>query len=373
MAALGPVPFCGMMLADLGAEVIRIERAGVAPMGESFEPKFDLMSRGRRSISLDLKQPEGIEIALKLVETADGLMEGMRPGAMERLGLGPEECLARNARLIYGRMTGWGQSGPLAQSAGHDINYIALNGVLHSVGSRNGPPVLPLNLVGDYGGGSMFLMVGLLAALLEAKSSGQGQVIDAAMLDGSSYLMSTIHMFIGAGLWRQTRSSNLLDGGAPFYSVYETRDGKYMAVGAIEPKFYHEFVDGLGLDIGELPEPQKPVNWDILRGIFAEVFRKRSREEWSDVFSGRDACVTPVLSIEESLMHEHNRQREGFPEVAGVVRPNAAPRFSRTAANAAQETPLAGQHGREILGELGFTGQQIDNLIRQQIAVLPQG
>ena len=237
MAALGPVPFCGMMLADLGAEVIRIERAGAAPMGEPIAQKYDLMGRGRRSISLDLRNPQGIAIVMKLLVTADVLMEGMRPGAMERLGLGPDECFAVNASLIYARMTGWGQTGPMAQSAGHDINYISLNGVLHSIGDTNGPPVPPINLVGDYGGGSMFLLVGMLAALLEAKSSGKGQVIDAAMLEGSSYLMSTIHMFNAGGMWRPERGQNFLDGGAPFYGVYETSDSKHMAVGAIEPAF----------------------------------------------------------------------------------------------------------------------------------------
>jgi alpha-methylacyl-CoA racemase len=367
MAALGPVPFCGMMLADLGAEIIRIERAGAPPMGEPIDLQFDIMGRGRRSIALDLKSPQGVEIVFKLVETADVLMEGMRPGAMERLGLGPDECLARNPGLIYGRMTGWGQTGPLAQRAGHDINYISLNGVLHSIGSRNGPPVPPVNLVGDYGGGSMFLLTGILAALLETRTSGKGQVIDAAMLEGSSYLMTTIHMFNAAGLWRSERGSNLLDGGAPFYGVYETSDGKYMSVGAIEPKFYFEFVAGLGLDIGELPHPQNPGNWSELKSTFAEAFRARSRDEWTAVFSDRDACVTPVLSIEESLEHEHNRQRNNFPEGSGTVRPNVTPRFSRTHAKADAKTAPAGVHGREILRELAYTEQQIDELIHHQV------
>jgi len=371
MAALGPVPFCGMMLADLGAEVIRIERANAPPPVEAFEPQFDIMGRGRRSIALDLKNPEGVEIVLKLAATADALMEGMRPGAMERLGLGPQECLERNPRLIYGRMTGWGQSGPLAQRAGHDINYISLNGVLHAIGSRNGPPVPPINLVGDYGGGSMFLMVGLLAALLEARSSGKGQVIDAAMLEGSSYLMSTIHMFKGAGLWRSERSSNLLDGGAPFYSVYETMDGGYMSVGAIEPKFYGEFLAGLGLDIADLPKPQDPRNWEDLRTLFAETFGTKTRAEWTDIFARRDACVTPVLSIEESFEHEHNRKRDSFLEIDEVRRPNLAPRFSRTGTRADSVTARAGEHGRELLRELDFPEQKIDRLIRHRVVVLP--
>jgi alpha-methylacyl-CoA racemase len=371
MAALGPVPFCGMMFADLGAEVIRIVRADTSSPGEPIAPHLDITGRGRRSIALDLKSSEGIEIVLKLVATADALMEGMRPGAMERLGLGPDECLARNSRLIYGRMTGWGQTGPLAQYAGHDINYISLNGVLDSVGSRNGPPVPPLNLVGDYGGGSMFLIVGILAALHEAGSSGKGQVIDAAMLDGSSYLMSTIHMFNAAGMWQPRRGSNFLDGGAPFYGVYETSDGQYMSVGAIEPQFYREFVAGLGLDLAGLPSPDKPRNWEALRTQFEESFGSRTREEWIAVFSDRDACVTPVLSVEESITHEHNRQRGGFIEGSGAVRPNTAPRFSRSGTHAAQEIAPAGEHGREILRDLEFEKQQIDELIQREIVVLP--
>ncbi len=372
MAALGPVPFCGMMFADLGAEVIRIERTGDSGLGVPIDPQADIMNRGRQAIALDLKDPQAVEIVLKLVAGADALMEGMRPGVMERLGLGPDECLARNPRLVYGRMTGWGQTGPLAQRAGHDINYISVNGVLDSIGPRNGPPVLPINLVGDYGGGSMFLITGILAALLEARSSGEGQVIDTAMVDGSSYLMTTIHMFRAAGMWRPERGSNLLDGGAPFYGVYETGDGKHMAVGAIEPKFYREFINGLGLDITELPNPMDPRNWDSLRTTFATAFRTRTRDEWTDIFLNRDACVTPVLSIEESLALEHNRQRESFPEYAGCVRPATAPRFSRTQADAGRPITRPGEQGREILRDLEFTDQQIDELIRRQVVVTPK-
>jgi alpha-methylacyl-CoA racemase len=371
MAALGPVPFCGMMFADLGAEVIRIVRADAPSVGEPIAPHLDITGRGRRSIALDLKSAEGIEIVLKLVATADALMEGMRPGAMERLGLGPGECFARNSRLIYGRMTGWGQSGPLAQSAGHDINYISLNGVLDSIGSKNGPPVPPVNLVGDYGGGSMFLVVGILAALHEAGSSGRGQVVDAAMLDGSSYLMSTIHMFNAAGMWQPRRGSNFLDGGAPFYAVYETSDGLYMSVGAIEPKFYREFVAGLGLDLARLPSPDNPGNWDALRKQFEAVFGSKSRQEWIDIFSDRDACVTPVLSVEESIEHEHNRQRGGFIEGSSAVRPNTAPRFSRSGTHAAREIARPGEHGLEILREMDFEEQQVNELIQSRIVVLP--
>lgn len=373
MASLGPVPFCGMMLSDLGAEVIRIDRTHPSPAGPPIDSKADLLGRGRRSLALDLKNAQAVEIALQLAATADVLIEGLRPGVMERLGLGPGDCLNRNAALIYGRMTGWGQTGPLAQRAGHDINYIALNGVLHSIGARNGPPVPPINLVGDYGGGAMFLIAGILAALLEAGSSGKGQVIDANMLEGSSYLMTTIHMFNAAGLWRPERGSNLLDGGAPFYSVYETADGRYMAVGAIEPQFYREFVAGLGLDIGALPDPADPLHWGTLREQFATAFRARTRDGWAKIFSDRDACVTPVLSIEESVAHDHNRQRDNFVSDGGPLRPNATPRFSRTAADAGRPVPRAGEDGREILRELDYTDRQIDDLVRTHVTVIPGG
>lgn len=372
LAALGPVPFSGMMLADLGAEVIRIERPGASVLGVPMEQRFDIMSRGRRSIALDLTRPEGMEVVLQLVATADVLMEGMRPGAMERLGLGPEECLARNPGLIYGRMTGWGQTGPLAQRAGHDINYLSINGVLDSIGLEGQAPVPPINLVGDYGGGSMFLITGILAALLEARTSGKGQVIDAAMLEGSSYLLTTIHMFTGAGMWQAERGTNLLDSGAPFYCVYETSDGKHMAVGAIESRFYAEFVAGLGLDIDSLPPPLERKQWRSLKQIFAQVFLTKTRGEWSVIFANRDACVTPVLSIAESVEHKQNCYRNNFVNISGVTQPNLAPRFSRTETRVdGQPTPPGGQ-GREILRELGMPEQQIDDFARQHIVCLPE-
>lgn len=372
MSALGPVPFCAMMFSDLGAEVIKIDRAGAARPGVPMDQRFDVMSRGRRSIALDLKHPEGIEIVLQLVSTADVLIEGMRPGAMERLGLGPETCLARRPSLVFGRMTGWGQSGPFAERAGHDINYISLNGVLHSVGLSGGPPVPPINLVGDYGGGSMFLVTGVLAALLEVQTSGKGQVIDAAMLEGSSYLMSTIHMFTGAGMWSGGRGNNLLDSGAPFYRVYETSDGQYMAVGAIEPKFYSEFVAGLGLDISALPSPMDQQQWPTLHKLFAETFLTRSRREWTTVFEQRDACVTPVLSIEESSEHEQNLQRENFVEVSGIRQPNIAPRFSRTPASVEPRVSQAGAEGRDLLQELGLGQARIKELCDSAVVQLPE-
>jgi len=371
MAALGPVPFCGMMLADLGAEVILIERAHAPPPGEPMPAQFNFMGRGRRSILLDLKNPQAVEIVLKLAASADVLMEGMRPLAMERLGLGPEECMARNPALVYARMTGWGQTGPLAQRAGHDINYISLNGVLHAMGESGGPPVPPINLVGDYGGGSMFLLVGMLAALLEARASGRGQVVDAAMLEGSSFLLTTVHMFRAAGLWPGGRGENLLDGGAPFYAVYETADGKHMSVGAIEPKFYQEFVGGLGLDAATLPSPRNPAQWGELKVIFARVFRSKTRAQWSEIFSGRDACVTPVLSMEESIEHEHNRERGNFVPVAGTFRPRSAPRCSGAEGVPDLACGRSGGQGLEILRELAFTEEQIEDLIHQQVVVNP--
>lgn len=372
MAALGPVPFSGMLLADLGAEVIRIERAGSPAPGIPMEPRFDIMSRGRRSISLDLKNSVGIELALKLIATADVLIEGMRPGAMERLGLGPDVCLVRNPVLIYGRMTGWGQNGPLAQHAGHDINYLSMNGVLHAIGLEDGPPVPPINLVADYGGGSMFLVTGLLAALLEARTSGQGQVIDTAMLEGSSYLLTTIHMFTAAGMWQPERGTNLLDSGAPFYCVYATADDKYMAVGAIEPKFYRELVAGLELDSGDLPPQMDRTKWPALKRVFSDAFRARTRQEWTEIFSVRDACVTPVLSLEESTAHEHNRLRRNFVNLNDITQPNLAPRFSRTdtAVTATATTP--GAQGREILEEMGLSEQQIADFAHHGAVHLPE-
>lgn len=372
IAAIGPVPFCATLFADLGAEVIRIERTGASGPDLPIDPRLDILGRGRRCIALDLKNPEAAEIVLQLAADADALIEGMRPGAMERLGLGPDECLARNPALVYGRMTGWGQTGPLAQRAGHDINYISMNGVLHSIGYRNEPPVPPLNLVGDYGGGAMFLATGVLAALLETRSSGKGQVIDAAMVEGSSYLLTLFHMLMAAGLWQDRRGSNLLDGGAPFYRVYETADGKHMAAGAIEAKFYRELIDGLGLDIDSLPAQMDIANWDALTVVFADAFKRRTRDEWEAIFCDRDACVTPVLSLEESIAAEHNRERGSFLDVAGVVRPNTAPRFSRTAADAGAEVTHPGEHGREILRELGYSDQQIGKLIDRRVVVEPQ-
>lgn len=367
LSALGPVPFAGMMLADLGADVIRIDRTGGNDLGFPMDEDRNTMERGKRSIKVDVRSEAGRRIVLDIVATADVILEGMRPGAMERLGLGPDDCMARNARIVYGRMTGWGQTGPLAQTAGHDINYISLNGVLHAVGLKGGPPVPPINLVGDYGGGSMFLIAGILAALLETRNTGKGKVIDAAMIDGSSYLMTAVHLFAGAGMWSQDRGTNFLDSGAPFYCVYETRDGKHIAVGAIEPKFYGELVAGLELDISELPPPLDKRKWPDLKKTFAEAFARKTRDEWTDVFTARDACVTPVLSMDEALEHEHNRARDSFVEIAGTVRPNVAPRFEGDELNADADVCLSGTNTREILRDLAYDDDRVDRLVDKGI------
>lgn len=360
LAGIGPGPFCGMMLADHGADVVRVDR--LSPGGL---PLPQITGRGRRSIAVDLKREEGVELVLELVAGADGLIEGFRPGVAERLGLGPEVCLRRNPRLVYGRMTGWGQEGPLSSMAGHDIDYIALSGALHAIGRER--PVPPLNLVGDYGGGGMLLAFGMVAALLAAARTGDGQVVDAAMVDGSALLMTPIYELFAAGFWRDARGSNLLDGGAPFYDTYQTADGEYVAVGALEPQFYDELVRGLGLAEAELPPQLDVAGWPVLRERFAEAFRSRTRAEWEERFAGTDACVAPVLGLSEAPEHPHNRARETFVEVGGVRQPGAAPRFSRTPRRLPPPAPEPGSHTDEILGELGYEPGRIAELRAQGV------
>lgn len=324
-AALGPVPWCGMLLADMGASVVRIDRAGgPSPAGDT-----DAMKRGRTSVAVDLKTGAGHSAALSLLEKADVLLEGMRPGAMERLGLGPAESLAVNPALVYARMTGWGQEGPLAKRAGHDINYIALTGALHAIGGSK--PVLPLNLVGDYGGGGSFLAIGLLAALLDAQRSGRGQVLDVAMVDGAASLMTLPYSRLPSGRWRDVRGQNILDGGAPWYDVYATRDGKFMAVGAIEPQFYVELLKGLGLSADDMPDRNDRGNWPRIHQRFTDSFLGRSRDDWAALFAYTDACVTPVLSLTEAPHHPHNIARGTFQTWDGHAMPGAAPRFDNAA------------------------------------------
>jgi alpha-methylacyl-CoA racemase len=332
LAGLGPAPFAAMLLAQLGADVVRIERPGVAADGWLSDR---LLTRGRRAVVADLKQPEGVDLVLDLVESSDALIEGFRPGVMERLGLGPDVCLDRNPRLVYGRMTGWGQTGPLATTAGHDINYVALTGALHAIGRAGDPPQVPVNLVGDFGGGAMYLVVGVLAGILHARTCGQGQVVDAAIVDGTAHQMTMIFEMLSAGAWRDERGVNLLDTGAPFYDVYETADGRHMAVGAIEPQFYAELLRLLDLD--DPPDRHDPAQWPALREVLAATFGRRTQAEWAAVFAGSDACVTPVLSLTEAMAHPHLVARGTYArDDGGSVRPAPAPRFSDTA-----DTPSA--------------------------------
>ncbi|MCP5036691.1 MAG: CoA transferase [Rhodobacteraceae bacterium] len=325
MAGLGPTPFAAMWLADMGADVVRIERPGLKPL---IPMKQDVLNRGRGFVVLDLKNADGRADAKALISRADILIEGMRPGVMERLGLGPEEFENPNPALIYGRMTGWGQSGPLAHSAGHDINYISLTGALHAIGGA--APVPPLNLVGDFGGGAMYLVAGLLAALYAATATGKGQVVDCAITDGASHLMAMIYGMYGSDVWADGREVNLLDGGAPFYTTYECACGGFMSVGALEPQFYAELIRLLGLEAGTLPDRNDPSNWRMLREVFAASFSARSRDEWAQIMQGSDACAAPVLSLEEAPKHPHNRAREAFVDVGGVIQPEAAPQMSLT-------------------------------------------
>jgi alpha-methylacyl-CoA racemase len=329
-AGIGPVPFAAMVLTDLGADGIRLDRP--RPDLLAFNLARSPVNRGRASVAVDLKHPDGLGLALRLVERADVVLEGFRPGVMERLGLGPDACLARNPALVYGRMTGWGQDGPLAARAGHDLTYIAVAGVLKHIGRAGAAPTPPLNLVADYGGGAMLLVTGVLAALLEASRSGRGQVVDAAMVDGSALLMAFFHGFHGQGLWTDRAGENLLDSGAPFYDVYATADGGYVAVGALEPQFYAELIRGLGLDGPDLPAQYDMEGWPVLRERFAAIFATRTRDEWADHFAGTDACVAPVLSMSEAPDHPHLAARGTFTTVDGMVQPSPAPRFSRTPA-----------------------------------------
>ena len=350
---IGPCPFAGMLLSDLGAEVIRVGR----PEPSFLQASFDVMSRGKKSITLDLKKPEHRAALLKLVATADALIEGFRPGVMERLGVGPDVCMEANPRLVFGRMTGWGQEGPWAKRAGHDINYISLAGALHAIGRKGERPTIPLNLVGDFGGGGLLLAFGVVSALLEASKSGQGQVVDAAMVDGVAALMASIYAGMQQGFWSDKRGENLLDSGAAFYDVYETRDGKYVSIGALEPQFYKELIDKLGLAdrAPAVGAHLNPAKWDELRPTLEELFRQKTRDEWCEVFEGSDACFAPVLTAAEAFEHEHNVARRSFVEIDGIKHAVAAPRFSRT--KPADPTPARerGADTEEILRACGVT------------------
>jgi alpha-methylacyl-CoA racemase len=370
LAGIGPAPFTCMMLADAGAQVLRLERApaGAVEAGEEFAKSgagsyWDLLNRSRSSVGIDLKNPDALELVLGLVEQADGLIEGFRPGVAERLGVGPDTCFARNKRLVYGRMTGWGQDGPMASMAGHDIDYIAIGGALWSIGRADSAPVPPLNLVGDFGGGGLLLAFGMVAALLEAARSGEGQVVDAAMVDGAASLMTMIHAFHRHGLWNDERGANMLDTGAPFYEVYETADDKWMAVGGIETQFYAELIRGLGLEGDPSFPPQMSRDqWPAMKARFAETFKSKTRDEWSAIFDGTDACVVPVLSPWEAHLHPHNVARSTFVEVNGTVQPAPAPRFSRTPSAISKPPSPPGADTISALVEWGVSEDAVKKL-----------
>lgn len=360
---IGPAPFCGMMLSDMGADVVRIDRKARNGGGS----KYEVGGRGRRSVSLDLKKPEAIETCLKLVEKADVVFEGFRPGVMERLGLGPDVCLARNKRIVYGRMTGWGQDGPYAQMAGHDINYIAITGALRSCARQGEKPMHPLNLVGDFGGGALYLVVGLLAALYEAKVSGLGQVVDCSMADGSASLMSMFFGMSAGGLWSDEPGTNLLDGGAPFYDSYLCSDGNYISLGSIEPQFYAELLEKLGLTND--PDFKKQMDrskWPALKQRLVETFKTKTRDQWSAIMENTDICYGPVLSIKEALKHPHNVARKTFIEVDGVPQPAPAPRFSRTVSKVQSPPPIIGQHTEAALRDWGLSASEVDALRKSE-------
>ncbi len=360
MGGIGPGPHGAMMLADMGADILRIDRPN--PTWAVLEPRYHVMHRGRRSVVIDLKKPGAVGAVLKLVDRADALLEGFRPGVMEGLGLGPEVCLERNPRLVYGRMTGWGQEGPLAQAAGHDINYISLVGALHAIGSRSEGPIPPLNLVGDFGGGGMLLAFGVVCALFEAQRSGRGQVVDAAMVDGAAVLMAMFYGFRAAGRWADERGANALDGAAHYYNAYETADGKWVSVGSIEPKFYALLLEHTGIDDPEFAEQMNRDRWPALKERIAAVFKTRTRDEWCAVMEGTDVCFAPVLSLDEVMHHPHNVARETFVEIDGVPHPAPAPRFSRTRSEIQGPPPAPGEHTESALADWGFSPEEIESL-----------
>ena len=354
---IGPAPFGGMMLSDMGAEIIRIDRASRVAGAKKELARTDVLARGRRSIALDLKTPQGVEVAWKLIESADALFEGFRPGVMERFGLGPEEVRERNPKLVYARMTGWGQEGPYAQMAGHDINYISLAGALAPIGRPGQPPVPPLNLVGDFGGGGMLLAVGILGALLEAQRTGKGQVVDAAMVDGASSLMASFHSGLANGSVVKQRASNALDTGAPHYDAYETADGKYISLGSLEPQFYAEMLERTGLGEQELPEQNDRTQWPQVKAKVTALIKTKSRADWEEVLEGSDVCFSPVLEPWEAPEHPHAKARKAFATVEGVVQPAPSPRFDRTPGEIQGPPPVPGEHSDAILAECGYSDE----------------
>jgi alpha-methylacyl-CoA racemase len=361
LPAIGPVPFLGMLLADLGAEVVRVDKLPGAKQGLGDAMVGGPLGRGRRSIGLDLRQPGGAEVLLRLAEKSDALIEGFRPGVAERLGVGPDEVLARNPKLVYGRMTGWGQYGPLSSTAGHDINYLAITGLLHGIGPKNGPPVPPINYVADFGGGSMFLATGLLAALLHARATGDGQVVDAAMTEGAGYLGSMTRTLQSAGGWKDERGANMLDGGAPNYRCYECADGRYVAVGALEAQFWAVLVQGLGLEASAVPSPYDPAQWDACEALLSATFKTKTRDEWTEIYAPLDACVAPVLTLDEAPRHPHNVARGTYTQVGEATMAGPAPKFSVTRGGAPGLTTV-GADSAALLAEAGYSEDELAGL-----------
>ena len=364
VGGIGPGPFCGMMLSDMGADIVRIERKGGLVLSE---PKYDILTRNRRSAFIDLRKSEGVETLLKMVEKVDALQEGFRPGVMEKLGLGPDVCLQRNPRLVYGRMTGWGQEGPLAHAAGHDINYIALSGALHAFGRKGENPVPPLNLVGDFGGGGMLLAFGMVCALFEARKTGRGQVVDAAMVDGSALLMAMIYGLKAGGVWKDTKGVNLLDTGAHFYDTYQTADGKHVALGSIEPRFYAQLLELAQIRDPEFENQLDAAKWPALKKKLSLIIKTKTRAEWCALMEGTDVCFAPVLSMEEAPEHPQNRQRRTFVRIDGVLQPSPAPRFSRTPPEIKNPPPQPGQDTEAVLADFGFSAGDIEELRQKKI------
>ena len=358
MAGIGPGPFCAMMLSDMGAEVIRVDRLAHKGSGH----RANVLNRGRRSIAVDLKNPDGVAAVQQLIDGADVVIEGFRPGVMERLGLGPDTCLARNPRLVFGRMTGWGQSGPLAPAAGHDINYISIGGALGAMGYSDRPPAPPLNLVGDFGGGAMYLLAGVLAALVERGTSGQGQVIDAAMTDGTASLLSPFYGMMAMGMWTKERMDNRLDGGAHYYGSYACADGKFISIGSIEPQFYALLLELCEIDDPEFAKQNDKQHWASLRGKLEVLFATQTRDHWCALLEGTDVCFAPVLDLQEAPQHPHNVARQSFVEIDGVTQPAPAPRFSRTPTSVKAPAAMAGEHSEEILSDWGFAANEISAL-----------
>jgi len=359
-AGIGPGPFCAMMLSDMGANIIRVDRKIALPRRTT--AKYDVLNRGRLSAGIDLKNPEGINAAFKLIDQADALLEGFRPGVMEKLGLGPDVCLERNPRLVYGRMTGWGQDGPLSHAAGHDINYISLSGALHAVGLTDGKPVPPLNMIGDYGGGGMLLAFGVACALFEAQNSGKGQVVDAAMVDGASALMASTYGMWSAGIWSDERGMNLLDTGAHFYNTYETSDHKYISVGSLEPQFYELLLKHTGASDPDFQMQMDRTKWPELKEKMAAIIKMKTRDEWCEIMLGTDVCFAPVLSMAEVGKNPHIAERQTLVEIDGVTQPSPAPRFSRTKPGIQGPPPAPGEHTESVLEDWGFSSDEIENL-----------